>query len=770
MASSLFFRGLLAAFVWVSIGVVAMNALPSWADTIEWTDPNNGNFNDSNKWTVTSGVGLPPPAAGDLAEFNEAGTYTVTFTQNEASDQFNVRAGDVLFLSDSATLREYTIATGGADALVRDGGTLTIGSAINTNPVFVNVSDLMNIGTGTGDGAVTVSGSDSRLDVLGSGLSHVGLSGRIGNLTITDGATANYGTNGTFRIGVSGNAATLGTVLVDSSGTLNTGHVELSTAVPSADGTGQMTVDGSGSSINQTLASANLTIGAPSGTGTGTLNVDNGGVFTTGTGTTTINATGTLNAGVIGNGTFNANGNVNVDGGTINRGASSSDFNLATGLTLTATNDAQINFIGEYAIDLGTTIDIQSGADFTLNILDIGGGGGDGTLVVDGPGSSVTAVMFDSFWGFFGNTADVTFRNGATGNLGDIRLAEHTTGGTTGIFRVESGATVTTDSLRVAPSGGATTSGTITVDGGTSSLTQTGGSSVTLGHSSQGTATFNITGDGTFGSGTGAITVKATGTINIGNAATGGTFNANGNMTIDGAVNLIDGQMNAGMVTLNGGGAFNFTGGILSVDTFQGDLTQDGGTLVPGASPGTTIITNDYVMNAGTLAIELGGLTAGTDFDQLVVAGNVTLGGMLDVSLIPPFTPSLGQSFEIVDVGGSLTGTFSGLSQGVVVGNFGGTDLFINYAGGDGNDVTLLATLAGDFDFDFDVDGNDFLLWQRGGSPFPLSQSDLADWEANYGMVAPLSASSAAVPEPATFMMLLIGMLALQIRRDVVVS
>ena len=83
-----------------------------------------------------------------------------------------------------------------------------------------------------------------------------------------------------------------------------------------------MTVAGSGSSINQTLAGANLTIGAPSGSGTSTLNVDNGGVFTTGTGTTTIHATGTLNAGVISNGTFNANGNVNVDGGTINGGDS----------------------------------------------------------------------------------------------------------------------------------------------------------------------------------------------------------------------------------------------------------------------------------------------------------------------------------------------------------------------------------------------------------------------------------------------------------------
>ena len=42
--------------------------------------------------------------------------------------------------------------------------------------------------------------------------------------------------------------------------------------------------------------------------------------------------------------------------------------------------------------------------------------------------------------------------------------------------------------------------------------------------------------------------------------------------------------------------------------------------------------------------------------------------------------------------------------------------------------------VAGDFDFDGDVDGADLLLWQRGGSPNPLGASDLAAWEANFGV------------------------------------
>ena len=72
----------------------------------------------------------------------------------------------------------------------------------------------------------------------------------------------------------------------------------------------------------------------------------------------------------------------------------------------------------------------------------------------------------------------------------------------------------------------------------------------------------------------------------------------------------------------------------------------------------------------------------------------------------------------------------------------------------------------GDFDHNGVVDGVDYLKWQRGESPDPLSQSDLADWDANYGTVAPLAAASTAVPEPATCVVLLCGMMAMLFRRE----
>ena len=67
--------------------------------------------------------------------------------------------------------------------------------------------------------------------------------------------------------------------------------------------------------------------------------------------------------------------------------------------------------------------------------------------------------------------------------------------------------------------------------------------------------------------------------------------------------------------------------------------------------------------------------------------------------------------------------------------------------------------LSGDFDGDGDVDGFDFLKWQRGGSPNPLSASDLTDWEMNYGTDSLLTANSAAVPEPTSLLLMLVASL-----------
>lgn len=65
---------------------------------------------------------------------------------------------------------------------------------------------------------------------------------------------------------------------------------------------------------------------------------------------------------------------------------------------------------------------------------------------------------------------------------------------------------------------------------------------------------------------------------------------------------------------------------------------------------------------------------------------------------------------------------------------------------------SIIGSSPGDFDVDGDVDGRDFLAWQRGESGDPLSLSDLMEWQDNYGPGG--LAASSAVPEPSAVCLL----------------
>ncbi|GEM_PF-1744978 len=79
------------------------------------------------------------------------------------------------------------------------------------------------------------------------------------------------------------------------------------------------------------------------------------------------------------------------------------------------------------------------------------------------------------------------------------------------------------------------------------------------------------------------------------------------------------------------------------------------------------------------------------------------------------------------------------------------------------NILDNLNEASADFDLDGDVDGADFLRWQRGGSPRAFSASDLALWQTEYGGT-PLNAMAAVVPEPSGVVVVLVlgGVLALR--------
>lgn len=140
--------------------------------------------------------------------------------------------------------------------------------------------------------------------------------------------------------------------------------------------------------------------------------------------------------------------------------------------------------------------------------------------------------------------------------------------------------------------------------------------------------------------------------------------------------------------------SFTNDGYIIGSGHFQGHITGKG-SIHPGNSAGVLSIDGNFGHGGGGKEIELGGMFDGggdraqTEYDWIDVTGDIELASALHVELINGFELQPGNIFTFLRVGGTLTGEYDGLGEGALVGGFGGEDLFITYAGGDGNDVAL---------------------------------------------------------------------------------
>ncbi len=108
------------------------------------------------------------------------------------------------------------------------------------------------------------------------------------------------------------------------------------------------------------------------------------------------------------------------------------------------------------------------------------------------------------------------------------------------------------------------------------------------------------------------------------------------------------------------------------------------------------------------------------------------------------FEPEIGDMFEILQATDGIVGTFDEIFVDPFFLDL-GIGFELSYDNGIASLLAVAAGIAGDFDFAVDVDGSDFLAWQR-----DTSVVDLADWQANYGQSALAATNSVAVPEPTT--------------------
>ncbi|WP_074307747.1 beta strand repeat-containing protein [Singulisphaera sp. GP187] len=157
-----------------------------------------------------------------------------------------------------------------------------------------------------------------------------------------------------------------------------------------------------------------------------------------------------------------------------------------------------------------------------------------------------------------------------------------------------------------------------------------------------------------------------------------------GNTTVAGGVLVVDGPQGGSPVVVNAGASLRGSGTV-------GAITAVSGTVRPG-NAGPAILTSHGNLTldaASTYAVALNGTTAGTDYSQLGVNGQISLGNAtLQTTL--GYTPAGHDQLLILNNTGAaaINGTFAGLPQGatVVVAN----EAFqISYTGGDGNDVVL---------------------------------------------------------------------------------
>jgi fibronectin-binding autotransporter adhesin len=122
--------------------------------------------------------------------------------------------------------------------------------------------------------------------------------------------------------------------------------------------------------------------------------------------------------------------------------------------------------------------------------------------------------------------------------------------------------------------------------------------------------------------------------------------------------------------SLAGFTTISLQGGTLSgLGSVNGDLVNSGGTVNPGNSPGILTINGNYSQRAGgTLAIEIAGTTAGSQYDRLVVTGAAALSGTLALSFLNGFTPNNSDSFRVITFA-SRSGSFNAITAAGLVGH-----------------------------------------------------------------------------------------------------
>jgi len=168
--------------------------------------------------------------------------------------------------------------------------------------------------------------------------------------------------------------------------------------------------------------------------------------------------------------------------------------------------------------------------------------------------------------------------------------------------------------------------------------------------------------------------------------------------------------------------------------------------------------------------MELGGLTPGDEYDQLIVSGQAVLDGELQVVLMGDYQPKTGNSFLLID-GGAIDGAFDAVCLPELPS---GMNWRLHQTE---SDLELTATLIGDADGNGVVNAADYIALKRSmgrGSGATLAMGDFdGDTDVDYDDLQLLivgfgvAGGSSPIPEPGSAILLMFGAAALLRRRAI---
>ncbi|MCC7122649.1 MAG: filamentous hemagglutinin N-terminal domain-containing protein [Gammaproteobacteria bacterium] len=611
---------------------------------------NGGRISNQGTWKKSGGVGTTSFGATTVAFDNAGGSVSVTSGTLQLNSGGNHSGTTTLSGNVQFNLGTHAFAPGS----VIDGPFNVSGATVNVTDATINgtfgLSGGSNVNIGTGTLAL---GPAATMNWSNGNLVGASVPGSV--FSVPAGATVNI-TN-------SANNHRMNTLTVNNAGTWN---------VQTGNGTWQwdngaqfnnlaggivdLQTDGStiGTFTNGGRISNQGTWKKSGGVGTSSFGATNVAFDNAGGSVSATSGTLQLNSGGNHSGSMNLDGNVVFSGGTH---AFSGTVTVPAGSSLNVAG-ATMNFGDGSVLDLANNLNFTSGS---INIV----GNGAGTTIAAGS----TLTLSSGSFGGAGKLANLGTFNLAAGNVSARVVNQGNMNVASGVATFD-GASFDQNGGTLSIAGGATlnknggafdwTGGTLA---GAGTLTMAGGASFGLvgnGARVLNGLTLNVAGLTVPG---GSLTVQA-GTINAGGVTTvapgalldvtGGTFNAAGaTVNVDGTLHAGGGAISAGTMNVNTGGMLSGTG------TITGNVVN-AGTVAPGNSPGILTVDGNYTQGAGgTLAIEIGGLLPGADYDRLAVTGTASLNGTLGVSLTGGFTPGASDVFRVLTAAAGVNGNFS---------------------------------------------------------------------------------------------------------------